>query len=137
MAGRKTRPSSQGRTPRTMNQHHPIAAGAEGAAGFVLAAALSAVFSGPVAAQAVTAAMGVSVTVVRSCSVATPAVAPMRTLLSSSVAADPGVTVTCGGVSSSIGLQPVFGLLPVAGAPAAAAVYTTRTARSVLVSVDF
>ena len=99
---------------------------------FVVLAAVLLVVSVPaLEAQSASASMSVSVTVVRSCSVAAPSG------VASPGAGEASVRLSCGRSPSSTPLMAGAGVVPVAGAPAAAHVATSRGADGVVVSVNF
>jgi hypothetical protein len=82
--------------------------------------------------QSAQAPLTVQATVVRSCSVSTPA----------AVQADPAspprtVTIACGGARTNTALPATPAILRVAGAPAGASISSMQSPRSLTVSVDF
>lgn len=88
--------------------------------------------AGVVRGQSANAALSVSVTVVRSCSVSTPASASRP-----SAAPSGTVTISCGRTRAAAPVGPAFAVIPVVGTAAGATVSTVQTSRHVVVNVDF
>ena len=108
----------------------------------VLVAVVFAICVPAVQAQSAGGSMSVSVTVVRSCSVSAPGAAAPSAAASlgardAGVLGDASVRVSCGRSPSSTPLMAGAGVVPVAGAPAAARVATRPGTGSLVVSVDF
>lgn len=108
---------------------------------FVLAAAAVSIGAGALAhslvAQSASATMAVSVTVVRSCTVATPdSLAPGPTSAPQAVLSlvDAPVRIRCGRAAASLQSP---GAAPAAAAQAAASIQTSKSQTGLVVSVDF